>query len=125
LAELTTILSPGERERAKRFLHTVDRDRFVLRRGILRAILSQYLAVAPSKVRFAYGRYHKPFLARGSYDLRLSFNLAHRRGIALYAVTSQGAVGVDIEYVKLLPDVGGQGNVRTCGQQNSALPQLT
>ncbi len=49
LAEFATTLSPGERERAKRLLHTVDRDRFVLRRGILRAILSLYLDVAPSK----------------------------------------------------------------------------
>jgi 4'-phosphopantetheinyl transferase len=107
LAEFTTTLSPGERERAKRLLHTVDRDRFVLRRGILRAILSLYLDVAPSKVRLAYGRYDKPFLARGSHDRRLSFNLAHRRGIALYAVTSEGGVGVDIEYVELLADLEG------------------
>jgi 4'-phosphopantetheinyl transferase len=107
LAELTTILSPGERERAARLRHTVDRDRFVLRRGVLRAILSLYLAVAPSKVRFAYGRNDKPFLARGSHDRQLSFNLAHRRGIALYAVTSLGAVGVDIECVEPLADLEG------------------
>ena len=107
LADFSRILSPGERERAARLRHTVDRDHFVLRRGVLRAILSLYLAVAPSKVQFAYGRYDKPFLASGFHQRRLSFNLAHRRGIALYAVTSQGAVGVDIEYVELQSDLEG------------------
>jgi 4'-phosphopantetheinyl transferase len=107
LPELTTILSPGELERAVRLRHSVDRDRFVLRRGILRAILGSYLDVAPNKVRFAYGRYDKPLLTPGFYHLRLSFSLAHRRGIALYAVTSPGPVGVDIEYVEPLPDLEG------------------
>jgi 4'-phosphopantetheinyl transferase len=107
LAELTTMLSRWERERATQLLDIVDRDRFVLRRGILRTILGGYLAVAPSKVRFAYGRYYKPSLAPGSSDRRLSFNLAHRRGFALYAVTSQGEVGVDIEHVELLADLEG------------------
>jgi 4'-phosphopantetheinyl transferase len=107
VAELTRILSPGERERATRFHDKVDRDRFVLRRGILRTILGSYLAVAPSKVRFAYGPYEKPFLAPGSFEGPLSFNLAHRRGFALYAVTGQGEVGVDIEHLELLTDLEG------------------
>ena len=107
LAELAAILSAPERDRAARFRRTADRDRFVLRRGILRAILGLYLLVEPGKVRLAYGQNDKPYLDRHSPDLGLSFNLAHRQGIALYAVASQGRVGVDIEYLEPFDDLEG------------------
>jgi 4'-phosphopantetheinyl transferase len=105
LAQLARTLSLAERERAAQFHHPRDRDRFVLRRGVLRTILGRYLAVGPGDVRFSCGRYDKPFLDRYYHDRPLNFNVAHRRGFALYAVTSRSAVGVDIEYVEPVSDL--------------------
>lgn len=107
LAEVTKTLSSDERDQAARFRLPRDGDSFVLRRGVLRAILGLYLSVGPGEVRFSYGPHRKPALDRNYHGQSLSFNVAHRRGIALYAVTGRDAVGVDIEYVEPLPDLEG------------------
>lgn len=106
LVELSRTLSDDEWEQAARFRLTEDRNRFMLRRSILRAILSLYLRLAPSELRFAYGLYETPFLDRDSQPGSLSFNVTHSRGIALYAVASRSVVGVDIEFVEPLPGSG-------------------
>jgi len=66
-----------------------------------------YLPVGPGEVRFSYGPHDKPLLDHRYHEPSLSFNVTHRREIALYAVTSRSAVGVDIEYVEPLPDLEG------------------
>jgi 4'-phosphopantetheinyl transferase len=92
-------LSPEERDRAERFRFQRDRDRFILARSTLRAILGRYLDMAPAEVRFSYARHGKPMLAEG-YGTRLRFNLAHSRDLALYALTHDREVGIDVEYMR-------------------------
>jgi 4'-phosphopantetheinyl transferase len=55
IANLVAFLSQGERQRAMRYRHPADRDRFIAGRGILRKIISAYLALPPSELRFSYG----------------------------------------------------------------------
>jgi len=105
LAAMTNSLSRDELERAAAFRTIVDRDRFVLRRGFLRAVLARYLAIGPSDVRFSYGRYLKPFVDPAYHKSALSFNVTHRRDIALAVVTATIAVGIDIEIVEPLSDL--------------------
>lgn len=99
-------ISRDERTRADRFRMPKHRASFVAARGLLRAILSRYLDVAPGDLRFAYGPWGKPTLAhpvgRGS---DFHFNLAHAQGVALFAIARGRAVGVDVEQVRELPDV--------------------
>jgi len=89
-------LSADERERAGRFYFQQDRERFITGRGLLRAILGNYLGVEPTQLRFCYGPHGKPALVS---EPGLCFNLSHSEGLALYAVTRGREVGVDLEFL--------------------------
>ena len=55
-------LTPDEVDRAERHRFPKDRERFIISRGLLRAILGQYLHRAPAEIRFSYGPNGKPSL---------------------------------------------------------------
>ena len=97
--ELKGILTEDELVRADRFSFEIDRQRFIAARGILRSILSRYLTVYPSRLRFYYNQYGKPFLASEFSSSMLNFNPSHSGSMALYAITRNMEVGVDVERV--------------------------
>lgn len=106
---LAATLSADERERARRFHFERDRQHFITGRGILRDIIARYLRVDAAEVEFEYGVFGKPRLTSGSaIDLR--FNLAHSHELALYAVSLNRDLGIDIEHLKaeLALDLAGQ-----------------
>jgi len=94
------ILADDERARAQRFRFARDRTHFIAARGLLRTILGRYLLQEPQTLSFSYNAYGKPSLAEISESDGLSFNLTHAHGMALYAVTRNRAVGVDVEYIQ-------------------------
>jgi 4'-phosphopantetheinyl transferase len=100
IAKLTPLLSQDEYRRAERFHRQIDRRRFIAGRGILRKIISAYLAPAPDDLRFVYNEYGKPDLSADQNRGALSFNLSHSNGMALYAVAQRRRVGVDIEHIR-------------------------
>ncbi len=100
------VLSADESARADRFVFARDRARFVVARGVLRALLARYLGAAPSRLVLAYGPRGKPGLAGAWADSALQFNVAHSHDIALYAFTRGRAIGVDVELVRPLEDMG-------------------
>src|SRR5688572_1477810 len=100
IAKLAPLLSEDERQRAERFHRPIDRWRFIAGRGILRKIISAYLALDPDEVRFVYNEYGKPFISTDQDRGALSFSLSHSNGMALYAVARGRRVGVDIEYMR-------------------------
>jgi 4'-phosphopantetheinyl transferase len=91
------ILAEDEINRANRFHFKKDRERFVAGRGLLRMILSPYVGLPPGEIIFTYGSRGKPGLARQEGRRSIEFNLAHSGGTAIYAITRDRAVGVDIE----------------------------
>ncbi len=93
---LEGLLSGDERERARGFRFARDRTRYVVGRGLLRALLGRYVAADPACLRFRYGPQGKPALA-GDGPL---FNLAHSGTTALYALSSSFDVGVDVELLQ-------------------------
>jgi 4'-phosphopantetheinyl transferase len=100
IASLAALLSQDERQRVARYHRSVDRDRFIAGRGILRKIISAYLALAPCKLRFTYDEYGKPAVSDDQNDRAINFNLSHSGELALCAVTRGRVVGIDIEYVR-------------------------
>jgi 4'-phosphopantetheinyl transferase len=100
IQQLAQTLSADEQERAERHRFEHLRRRFIVGRGVLRTVLSSYLRVLPSQIQFGYGPQGKPRLAEPLTSLH--FNLAHSHELALYAVTPDRAVGVDIEQVRPL-----------------------
>jgi 4'-phosphopantetheinyl transferase len=95
-----SILAKDEIDRASRFHFQKDRERFVAGRGLLRMILSSYVGVPPGEIIFTYGSRGKPGLQRQEGRQPIEFNLAHSNGTAIYAITQDRPVGVDIESVK-------------------------
>ncbi len=100
VARLEETLAKDERERAARFHFENDRKNFVVARGALRNILGRYLDRDPAGVPFSYGPCGKPALFLDSKRPQLHFNLAHCSDYALYAITRNREVGIDVERIE-------------------------
>jgi 4'-phosphopantetheinyl transferase len=93
-------LDDDERSRADRFYFSRDRERFIVARGVLRAILGRYSNRAPESLSFSYSAHGKPALVPESDADAIRFNLSHSHGMALYAVSRGREVGVDLEFIR-------------------------
>ena len=105
IEKLSKILSPDEQKRANRFHFERDRQHFIAGRGILRKILQSYTGIESHRLQFRYSAAGKPMLANAnSIAQKLNFNLSHSYNLALYAVSCERPVGVDVEQIRPLED---------------------
>ena len=100
LQYLRGTLAPEESERAARFHFARDRQHYIAARGLLREILSRYLKLSADHVRFKYTSYGKPYLTDECGGRWLRFNVSHSGQLALYAVSRERELGVDIEQIR-------------------------
>ncbi len=103
VAELERVLSTAEWARVSRFQVAEDARRCVVRRGILRHLLGTLLDVPPESLLFGLGPQGKPGLAPPFARHNLHFNLSDSGEMALFAWTTGGEIGVDIEEVRPMP----------------------
>ncbi len=110
-AALESVLSDAERARAGRRRFERDRIRFVVARGVLRTILSYYLGIEPARIPLGQGPWGKPCVcdedgrALGRRAAGFDFNVSHADDLALFSVSRAGAVGVDVERVRSVPEL--------------------
>ncbi len=97
LAYYSAFLSPGERDRATRFVQVRDRDRYIARHGLLRELLSRYTSLRPERVELHYSESGKPSLRSRQNPCHLRFSVTSREGLALYAFTCKDDIGIDLE----------------------------
>jgi 4'-phosphopantetheinyl transferase len=93
------LLSEDERERGSRFCFERDQRRFILRRGILRKILSLYLQAQPSELSFSYSSRGKPILRIQRGIKLIQFSYSHSGEMAIYAITRGTEIGIDLEKI--------------------------
>lgn len=93
-------LARDELSRAGQYQFQKDRDHFIVARARLREILGRYLKTAPQELRFCYGPYGKPALVANIDKQTLHFNVSHSHGMALYAITREREIGIDLERVR-------------------------
>ena len=105
LERLYQALSIDEKMRAQRYHFEKDRNKFIIRRGILRYILGRYLNTNPSLIKFSYGNNRKPSLAHAFDHSRICFNLSHSKGFALYAFARDCEIGVDLQHIQDIPEM--------------------
>lgn len=98
-------LSADERSRAERFHFLQHRQRAIAARGILRAILGQYLGQDPAGLRFDYTPHGKPVLVPTANALPIEFNLSHAEDVMLCAITLESPVGIDLEQIHPVSDL--------------------
>jgi 4'-phosphopantetheinyl transferase len=101
ISVFSNTLSIDEHERANRFYFQHDRRRFIVSRGGLRTILSFYLNCAPHDVQFQYGQHGKPALRDRTFD-SIQFNVSHSHELAVYAITHDRKIGIDLEHIRLI-----------------------
>ncbi|SFD52129.1 4'-phosphopantetheinyl transferase [Algibacter lectus] len=95
LSELKMLLNTSEIERAQRYYHQKDANRFIVCRGLLKLILAKEVGVDVSRIELSKDANKKPFLA---FCPELHFNVSHAENYALIALGLQ-ELGVDVEYL--------------------------
>ena len=121
---LALLLSPQESARASRFRFEKDRRRFIAAHGILRCMLGHYLGAEPDDVMFCHGPAGKPELAAPHADRGICFNLSHSHGVGLYGFTRGRQIGVDIERIQKIPEMGKIAGNYFSPMENEALNRL-
>ncbi len=94
------VLSPEEKARAAKFRFDRDRDRFIVRRAVLREITGLYLSKPPAEIQFTANSRGKPELTDAAGPHELQFNLSTSDAMVLLAFTRRRRIGVDIEQVR-------------------------
>lgn len=93
-------LSADERERAQRFVFERDRNRSIVSRGFLRALLSRYTGHSAQSIPIENGNKGKPHWRCGG----IHFNVSHSEKLIVIGFTRVGPLGVDIEHLRVLLD---------------------
>ncbi|MGB5714370.1 MAG: 4'-phosphopantetheinyl transferase superfamily protein, partial [Waterburya sp.] len=104
IVRLAAFLSPDELTRANKFRFPHLKRRFTAARGILRQLLGNYLSIKPNDLTFEYSDRGKPRLSSSKQDSLPNFNLSHSQEYALYGFTYHDPIGVDLEYIREMPD---------------------
>jgi 4'-phosphopantetheinyl transferase len=100
IRSLRARLCDAERQRAGRFRFERDRRRFIVARARLRELLAARLGARPERVELVYGKNGKPALAYSSWH----FSVSHCGDLALFAFSTRGDIGIDIEEIRPLPE---------------------
>ncbi len=101
VARLECILSIEERARAGRFQVDSGRRRFIVARAVYRDVLARYAGVSPAALPLTAVHGEKP----RSPAVLYAHNLSHAHELALIAVTADGDVGIDVDYIDRPIDV--------------------
>jgi 4'-phosphopantetheinyl transferase len=103
LAELSSLLSRHESERAGRLRHQHHRERYIRTHAALRSILASYLRIEAQRIVFHYSCAGKPRVEEA--ETGVEFNLTTSGDLALLAISDTEAVGVDCEQVRARRDL--------------------
>lgn len=105
LPNFAGLLSADEKARAEKFHFAKDRRRYIIGRGLLRVLLSNYLEMESSAFEFTYGLHGKPALESHFNGRVFEFNLSHSRDKVIYIFNWDQPIGIDIEYDHPLKDL--------------------
>lgn len=103
--QLAYVLSADEQARSERFYLVQERRRFIVSRSLLRVALARYVDVEPNQLQFCYSPRGKPALLDTMAGADLCFNVSHSQELALFAMTYNQAIGVDLEHIRPIVDV--------------------
>jgi len=96
-SELRALLSDDELARLDRFKLPNAAAQFIQTRARLRRWLGERLDLPPQSLRFELSERGKPRLAVGCGTANLEFSVSHSGDWGMIALSTAGAVGIDIE----------------------------
>ena len=121
----SSLLSREEQDRAESYHFPRDRHNYILRHGIFRQLISLYSNMEPQQIQFEYNDTGKPSLANPYEEPNLFFNQSHSAGLAVYAFTRTGDVGIDVEHIHEVADISGIANAYFAPTESIALRILS
>ena len=62
--------------------------------------LGSYLGAEPSEITFDYNKYRKPDIKPKYNPRNIKFNVSHSANLAIYAISQNREIGVDLEYIR-------------------------
>lgn len=92
-ADVDALLSAEDLGRAAKMRDPEARRRWIASRGLVRALLGEWVSADPSTLVFEIGRYGKPRLKLAGP----TFNVSHSGRLAVCAICEDQEVGVDVE----------------------------
>jgi len=93
--ELKSLLSPEEIIRGERYVIPNRENDFIIQKGLIRLLLSQYLNQKPEAIIFSTSDTGKPFIL----DAELQYNISHSNDLLLCAISTDAHLGVDIQQI--------------------------
>lgn len=109
-AGMSDTLSEDELIRADSIVPSQAAQDYRRGRGLLRNLLSAYVAYPPEDIQFIYGEHGKPYIEGGP-----AFNVSHTNSLLVIAIANEefkGEIGVDIE--QWITDVDNLKLAQTC-----------
>ncbi|MBF0238947.1 MAG: 4'-phosphopantetheinyl transferase superfamily protein [SAR324 cluster bacterium] len=99
LRQFYTWLSPEELSQYDRFSLDSLKIRYLVTRGFVRKLLSDYLGNTPQALQFIKNKYGKPSLSAKYQppDYTLEFNLSHTNNVIVCGISRNHEIGIDIE----------------------------
>ncbi|BBA79124.1 4'-phosphopantetheinyl transferase [cyanobacterium endosymbiont of Rhopalodia gibberula] len=119
------ILDQEEKIKAEKFSFKEHQRRFIVARGTLKIILGRYLNIPASTVEFTYSSRGKPRLTNKLVGNGLQFNLSHSHELAIYGVTCNHIIGVDLEYIRPMSEAKKLAKRFFCSQEYHHISLLT
>ena len=104
LRQYAGVLSEDERCRAERFRVGSLRNHYIAGRGTLRMLLARYLQTDPASFSLSYQAHGKPELGPPWKACGVEFNVSHSHELAVYAFTRGREIGVDVEWIRPMPN---------------------
>jgi 4'-phosphopantetheinyl transferase len=100
LSSYRRLLNAEEKEQELRFYFEKDRRRYLITRALVRTVLSRYVSIPPKEWAFSTNAYGRPDIANDqAKDACLSFNISHTHSVIVLGVTTNRALGVDVEHL--------------------------
>jgi phosphopantetheinyl transferase len=96
---LVSLLSDEEKARFDRLRRPADKERHALAHSLKRVVLAQYVSSAPHALHFSRSSSGKPFCL---YPGSPYFSLSHSGDWVVLAISTEGEIGVDIEFERKL-----------------------
>jgi 4'-phosphopantetheinyl transferase len=98
ISSLYELLDAAEQKRANNYHQLKDSQRFIIARGILKILVSQYLNCQVKDVCIKVGANKKPYLFTSS-TVSLEYNISHSGNWIVVAFANE-AVGIDVEQIQ-------------------------
>lgn len=103
LKQLLSELSEEEQNIAMRFKFEKHRRRYIVSHAAMRHILAAQLKTPEHDLKIEINENKKPYIQNNP----LYFNLSHSKEMALLALSYQGIVGIDVEFMNPVIDMMG------------------